>query len=360
VKTKICALLLAAALLFSLSGCSSAPVVMRYEKTEITANMYRYWLSTYKGTYMTSYSDMRDTDEFWNQIMYDDVTAEEYLTDEILTNVKRTLICTASFDSLGLNFPEEAEKEIDAYIESLVTERADGSRKAFNQELARYGININMLREIYIMQDKIDLLFSYLYVDNGPNALKSEDYEKYCRENYVHIRHIYVNDAYAYELTENGSYVRDSNGTIITRELTAEEAAAKEETIRSIENAIRSGESFESIYTKYSEDHYYKNGYYLSRSTDFIPSVISAAFSLDIGESTRVDSDFGTHFIMRLEMDSEPYLNEENADFFPSFFADAKSNDFMDWLDEHLSEVFVDTEALLPYSLRDAIPNYSI
>lgn len=359
-KTRILSLLLAVCLLLPLAGCSSAPVLMRYGDSSVTVNMYRYWLSTYKGTFMNTYSDMSDTDAFWNSILYDDVTAEQYLNDAVIENVKRTLVCMELFDQYGLKLSKDTTETIDAYIDDMISERANGSKNVFNQTLAAFGINTNMLREIYLCEEKTSQLFSYLYQSGGPRALSSEALETYCRENYVRVRHIYVNDAYAYETDENGYTKYSTSGLPVTRALNAEEAAAAAEKIAAIEQALADGQSFDTVYETYSEDHYYKNGYYLTRTTDFIYEVVDAAFSLEVGETVCVKSDYGTHFLMRLEMDAAPYKNSENADFFDSFDSDAKNADFRQYLDTLLPDVEVDTEELARYSIRDAAVNYSI
>lgn len=359
-KKKLCALFTAAALLLTAAGCASSKTVMQYEGETVTANMYRYWLSTYKGSFMNTYTDMSDTDAFWDSAITTELTAEQYLNQAVQENVKRTLICAVEFDKLGLTLSDSSVAEMEEYIESLIEERADGSRKAMNQILAQYGINIDMLREIYTMEDKTSALFSYLYGTNGANALSDAEYEQYCQDHYVRVRHIYVNNAYAYDVNENGYYSYDESGVLKTRELTAEELAEKTQKIADIETALAAGDDFDTVYNTYSEDFYYENGYYLSATTGFIPAVITAAFSLEVGEWVRVDSDYGTHFILRLEMDEKPYENEANADFFDSFTTDAQNDAFLTWLDERMELVEIDDETLSQYSIRDVSPNYSI
>lgn len=359
-KIKWTAFLLAVLTVLSAAGCASSPAIMEYENKKITSNMYRYWLSTYKGTFMQTYTDMKDSDEFWNSLLYEDVTAEQYLNTAVTENVKRMLVCSTQFDKLGLKLTDAAVEDINAYIETLIAERADGSRNAFNQMLAQYGINIDMLREIYLMEDKTSMLFSRLYAKGGDRELSDEAMEAFCQEHYVRVRHIYVNDAYVYDTNEEGQIGYDESGMLKTRELTDAEKAEKAAKIAAIDKALADGTAFENVYETYSEDLYYKNGYYLSATTSFIPSVITAAFSLEVGEWKRVESDYGVHYILRMEMDEKPYENEENADFFASFDTDAQNDDFLNWTDELISQVEVDEEELQKYSIRDAVPNYSI
>lgn len=359
-KTKLSALILAVTIVLSTAGCAASPAVMTYEGKTVTINMYRYWLSSYKGSFMNTYTDMSDTDTFWDSILYGDVTAEEYLNTAVAENVRRTLVCSAQFDLLGLTFPDSAKDEIDQYIEELIEERADGSRNSFNQILSQYGINIDMLRQIYTMEDKTSLLFSYLYGEGGANALSEADYASYCENNYVRVRHMYVNNAYAYEVNEDGYYSYDTSGVLKTRALTDAEQAEKAEKIAAIDAALEAGEDFEAVYDAYSEDHYYENGYYLSGTTSFIPEVISAAFSLEIGQWQKLETDYGTHYILRLAMDEKPYEDEDNSDFFSSFESDAKNDHFLHWMEDLIREVEVDEELLDRYSIRDVSPNYSI
>ena len=358
---KLCACLLAAAVLLSLAGCAKDPVAFSYNGTDISTNMYRYWLSSYKGTFMYAYTDMSDTDAFWDSVLFGDVTAEEYLNGAVIDNVKRNLVCLSLFEQYGLSLSDSAVAAIDDYIEELTEEYADGSRQKFNQTLAGYGVNLNMLREIYIMEEKISLLFEYLYADGGPFALTEETLDAYYRENYVRVRHIYVNDAYAYETNDAGYYTYDSAGNAVIRDLTEEELAEKTEKIEAIDKALAEGTDFQTVYETYSEDLYYANGYYLTRETDFISEVVDAAFSLGIGETVRVKSDYGTHYLMRLELDPFAYNDTaSNADFFNGFTDKVKNDDLLRRLNELLPEVTVVEEEVKKYSIRDAAVNYSI
>lgn len=360
-KTKFFTLILCIAVLLTLfAGCEKPAVVMTYGDSEITLNMYRYWLSTYKGSFMYAYSDMSDTDEFWDTVLYDQVTAEEYLNQSVIDNVKRTLICMELCKQYRLTLSDAAIEQIDSYIDELIYERADGSRTVFNQELSKFGVNASILREIYIAEDQAALAFQYLYGESGPLALTEEDLDQYCADNYVHVQHIYVNNAYVYDTDENGEYLRNSDGELILRTLTDEEAAEQNEKIEAIRSALSSGESFDTVYRQYSEDLYYENGYYISRSMNFIDEVIDASFSLNIGEYICVTSDYGTHFIKRLEMDTQPYKDNSNADFFEDYENTVKTALFYQYLEERLDDVSVDLDSILPYSIRDAVVNYSI
>ncbi len=351
-------ILIAAVLCSSLASCGAEPVVMRYGNSEIPLNWYRYFVSTYKASFQRTYSDMKDTKEFWESIMTDGKTAETVLNDMVAENVKRTLVCMELFRQFGLKLDDAQKVNTDAYLDDLVKERANGSRKVLNQELAAFGINTSMLRDILEAQEKAGIVFRYLYGNNGPRELTDNDLEKYYRENYAHVLHIWINDAYRYETDDKGNYKFNAQGTVATRELTAEEKKEAEETVASVEKALNSGKDFKSVLEQYSEDTYYPNGYYLHDGSDFIAEVIQAAMEMNVGEKKKVVSDYGTHFLLKLENDPGAWKNEENSDFFPDFATDAKNADFMAYLDTLLPDVVTDEEIISDYSVRYANANY--
>ncbi len=357
---KALALILAAAMLSAIGGCTKAPIALSYGESVITTNMYRYWLSSYKGTFLYTYTDMTDTDAFWDSVLFENTTAEDYLNGAVLENVKRTLVCMELFRTYGLTMPKSTVADIDSYIADLTEAYGEGNKQKFNQTLAQYGVNADMLREIYIEQAKASLVYKYLYGKGGPNALTEADLDTYYRENYVRVRHIYVNDTYKYVTDAEGFYQYDANGALLTRNLTEAEKAEKAEKIAAIEKALAEGQDFKTVYETYSEDLYYVNGYYLTRETDFIAEVIDAAFEMEIGDTKAVKSDFGAHFLMRLPLEDNAYNETANADFFDGYGETVANDDFMKFLDSLLPDVTVNEEETKKYSIRDAAVNYSI
>lgn len=107
-----------------------------------------------------------------------------------------------------------------------------------------------------------------------------------------------------------------------------------------------------------SEDQYYKNGYYISENMDFVDDVVNSAMSLEIGESVKIESDYGTHYIMRLEMDEKPWEDDNNADFFEDYDSTVGEALFVSFVEEKLDEVELNEEALENYSITDSPVNY--
>ena len=217
---------------------------------------------------------------------------------------------------------------------------------------------MNMLREIYRDQEKSGVLFDYMYGTNGTTPVTEEEYDAYYEDNYCHIRHIYVNNQYYYVTDENGNSVFDDKGSVKTAAMDARMRAEKQVVIDAIDAALANGEDFETVYTTYSEDQYYENGYYLTRDIDFISEVVDAAFSLEIGEWQKVESDYGVHYIKRLPLADKAYTEDANADFFPDHENTVKSALFVDYIRSLLPEVTINEEVIARYNMTDSPVNY--
>ncbi len=349
------ATLLAACALVSCSPES----VMTYGSHSINENEFSYYLATYKGKYAQTYADFKNTPEYFSSVVTDDgQTVEDVLYSAVVHNVEMTLVCEQMFDDYGLSLSRSVEDTINSYIDDFVDEYADGSRNKFNAALGAYGVNINMLKKIYLRDEKVSALYDALYGTNGIIGITDEDRQNYLDENYVRVRHIYVNNKYMYATDEDGVQEYTDDGLRKKRELTAEELAAKQALIDAIDESIAEGADFDEVYDAFSEDKYYKNGYYISENMDFIEDVTDSAMSLEVGEYKKIETDYGTHYIMRLEMDEKPWENEDNSDFFDGYDTTVGQALFADMAEEKISEVVLNEKVLGEYTMADSAINY--
>lgn len=349
------ATLLAACALVSCSPES----VMTYGSHSINENEFSYYLATYKGKYAQTYADFKNTPEYFSSVVTDDgQTVEDVLYSAVVHNVEMTLVCEQMFDDYGLSLSRSVEDTINSYIGDFVDEYADGSRNKFNAALGAYGVNINMLKKIYLRDEKVSALYDALYGTNGIIGITDEDRQNYLDENYVRVRHIYVNNKYMYATDEDGVQEYTDDGLRKKRQLTAEELAAKQALIDAIDESLAEGADFDEVYDAFSEDKYYKNGYYISENMDFIEDVTDSAMSLEVGEYKKIETDYGTHYIMRLEMDEKPWENEDNSDFFDGYDTTVGQALFADMAEEKISEVVLNEEVLGEYTMADSAINY--
>lgn len=349
------ATLLAACALVSCSPES----VMTYGSHSINENEFSYYLATYKGKYAQTYADFKNTPEYFSSVVTDDgQTVEDVLYSAVVHNVEMTLVCEQMFDDYGLSLSRSVEDTINSYIGDFVDEYADGSRNKFNAALGAYDVNINMLKKIYLRDEKVSALYDALYGTNGIIGITDEDRQNYLDENYVRVRHIYVNNKYMYATDEDGVQEYTDDGLRKKRELTAEELAAKQALIDAIDESLAEGADFDEVYDAFSEDKYYKNGYYISENMDFISDVTDSAMSLEVGEYKKIETDYGTHYIMRLEMDEKPWENEDNSDFFDGYDTTVGQALFADMAEEKISEVVLNEDVLGEYTMADSAINY--
>lgn len=342
----------------ALVSCSSESV-MTYGSHSINENEFSYYLATYKGKYAQTYADFKNTPEYFSSVVTDDgQTAEDVLYSAVVHNVEMTLVCEQMFDDYGLSLSRSVEDTINSYIDDFVDEYADGSRNKFNAALGAYGVNINMLKKIYLRDEKVSALYDALYGTNGIIGISDEDRQNYLDENYVRVRHIYVNNKYMYATDEDGVQEYTDDGLRKKRELTAEELAAKQALIDAIDESFAEGADFDEVYDAFSEDKYYKNGYYISENMDFISDVTDSAMSLEVGEYKKIETDYGTHYIMRLEMDEKPWENEDNSDFFDGYDTTVGQALFADMAEKKISEVVLNEEVLGEYTMADSAINY--
>ncbi len=349
----------AAASVMLLASCSSKPAVLSYKNSVITENEFIYYLATYKASFLDTYSDFKDKASFYSAPLGDTgLTGEEFIFESILRNVKMSLVCDALADEYNLTVAEGTVHVIDEYIDDFIYEYAGGSKTQFNQALSRFGINVNMLREIYLRDERGSALYDYLYGEHGTIGITDADRQAYLDENYVRISHIYVNNSYTYAVDEDGVVMTNTDGTYKTIPLEGEALEEKNAVIAKIDSALESGEAFDSVLKAYSEDQLYKNGYYITRNMNFVSDVVVSAFELEMGKYMKIESDVGTHYIMRIEMNEKPWEDEDNADFFDKYDMTVSSQLFTEYVESFISEVVVNEEILGNYSVEKSEANY--
>lgn len=361
-KRTIClflALLMIPITLFSCDKTETSDTVMTLGEYKITSDMYKFWASSYKGYYLY-YKDVTDTDEFWDSTFADGMTGEETLNKIVLGNVRQYLICMKLFDEYGLKLSESDKKAVDDYVKDVLKEYAQGNRSMLNLALSEFGVNIKTWKKLQLDELKYTAVYNYLYGKNGINTITDEDRDTYYRENYVRVYQIYINNAYKYTLDKDSDYVYDSDGNIVTEKLDSETKKAKNEKIEAVSKGLQNGEDFFDLYDQYSEFKEYENGFYLSAGSDFtVTEVISAAQKLKPGETTKVESSYGTHFLLCVELDDKAYAEAKNADFFEDFDRNVADDLFYKLLNSYADDVTVNDELLKDLSIRNVTPNYT-
>ena len=369
-KKQAAALILCAILVISLSACkngnsegeiTAAKPVMTLGEYTIDEGVYRFLYATYKARYLSMYSDASDTSAFWNAEFSDGVTNAARFDDLVRDNIRMYLVAEKLFDDEGLSISDSALAEIDDYIDELVSERFDGDRGKLEASLVGYGADADAFREVTVTSEKMTRLFDHYFASNGTRALTDDDRSAYYTEHYVRFAQINVNDAYAY-VESDGAYVQNEDGTYKTRDLTDAERAKKDAIISEIDDALAAGESVESLYSDYSENTDYPDGYYFSRESavSYDEKLVDTAFSLAVGEYAKLRTEHGTFWIERLELPKDGWALTGSADFFGDLDDAVKNELFDELLKSHFSEIVEDAEAVDSVSVKNLKPNYDL
>ena len=184
-----------------LAACSNNTVMELGEK-KISTNIYEFLLSRMKGSFYNMGYDV-ESDDLWNMVFsINGMTYGEYFKTEVLHQTYTYLVTEFLFDKEGLTLPDESVKAIDELMDKLV-ERA-GSKNKLNSELASFGVNYSMLKEIYTIEAKMLCLKEYYYGKNAEKISKA-DKDKYYEENYVCFKQVLLAGYFYACDTEDGS-----------------------------------------------------------------------------------------------------------------------------------------------------------
>lgn len=365
--TRIISLFLALVLLLSAAACKKdseeSTAVLTLHGHDIGEDMYHLLFSTYKARYLSMYKEAKDTDAFWNAEHSSGVTNAEWMDSLIRENIRMFLRANWLFASDGpSDFDQDSALEkIDSYIDNLVMERCSGSRKDFEAQLAEYGANVEIFREMLLGEEKMSQLFEHYYGSNGTLSVTNEQRDAFYRENYVRFIQVNVNDSYAY-VEQDGAYVQDKNGKYKTRPLTMDEQAEKERVLTEIDARLAAGEALEELYTKFSENKDYPGGYYFSRTTvgKYDETLVDAAFALEEGAQTKLHTEHGTFYIKRMPLDDGGYALTANADFFADFDSSVKNALYDELLKSGQDEITSNDEKENSISVTNVKANFDL
>lgn len=374
-----------------LASCSSrGKTVMTLGKTEITGSMIEFWMSRYKAQFEYSYGKslksaygLSSVDKIWTVRVKDDSaeTYDDLFSSYIYDNAKTYLCALYLFDQYKLKLPDATVKNVDSIIDQYVENLADGSKSEFNAILAAYGINMKLLRELYLTDEKVSYLKEYLFGSDGIQPLTTQQLEDYYQKNYVRMKQVCIFINKKPKLNDDGTYATDKDGNTAYSDMTAEENAAARTKIEEAMKKLEGGADFEDILSEYDEnkaDDVYKNGIYMSSESAFgndsdLQKIYEALLEMKDGEVKQIELSNSLHIIKKYALDSGAYSKEENVDFF-SFYDSGtqkyqtynqyvKTPIFIEYIKERLEQysvdVKIDEEALAEYRISKVKANYN-
>lgn len=188
---KFIALVLSLAiLLIAAASCTSyGDNVVTVADKGMSVNTYQLLLSRMKGT-LYSYGYDVGNEKFWRTIISSNgATYDDYFTASILEQASRYVIADYLFDRNGLVITEERIEIVDKLMDAYVKQA--GSRNALNAKLKEFGANYDILRDLLLLETRIDMLKDHIYGENG-EKIDGEIKEKYLADNYVAFGQIFL------------------------------------------------------------------------------------------------------------------------------------------------------------------------
>ena len=190
----------------AMTACSSkGTTLLELNGNTISVNQYQFLLSRVKGSLAyAGYSVSSST--FWDMVIDSDGnTYDAYFRNAALNDAKRYLAALAIFEEEGLVLPQSYKDAIDEDIEEFT--RDAGSKSALNSQLSAYGINVDMLRDLYEIEAKYSYLQTYLYGAEGEKIAANVRHD-YLTEYAVCFKQVLIRAFdYVYETDLNGDEI---------------------------------------------------------------------------------------------------------------------------------------------------------
>lgn len=353
----------------ALTGCGSSDrSVVGYttdqkNKYVITEGMYRYWMTSWKEYFVKNYSDVEDTEEYWQSEVAEGVTNEEYLTENIQTRIKYYYVAQPIFDELGLKntYKNTVQSSLNDMIEYY------GSKAACNEALnSLYGINLTTLKTIYTYEERYKAVNEYLFGENGAFSATVDELDDYYQSYYVRAKYILLLKNKKFRLDEDGKRVTDSAGYIIYDDLTDEEKEQVKETAVKITADLTSGIPVEGYadpmdyYLKeYMSTYYedvlsaYPNGFYITADeyTVHTATVTDAVFHMEVGEVQMVENEDCYFVIKKYDLIDKGYMSTVDSGQFSGMLSYCNSAKLATYYSELSKNVQIDSTVAQTYRL---------
>ena len=335
---KVLCIALCAVFVFLSSGCSVKRVkYAAYGDSDahvITQDMYKYWLAYYKTRFyviMQQYgiiSEATYTEDFWSETIEGEETYGDRVLKHVDTLINDMLVSSALYDEYRLYNDNETKKTLENTVNSFVDNdiKAAGSRAELNNQLGRFGLNIDELKKIYEFEAKELIVEDYLFGEKGREPVTDAEREEYYQNNYHRIKYVLLDPEKKQLLDENGYPIMDtSTGYYKTVDLTEEEKAAVRSLAESIRANAAAGADFEALIAEYNQDgamNTYTDGYFFKTDDVYDAAFLSDVVSMKVGEVKISDSAYGLLIIKKYPLEKGLWQNSISASFFSDLDSD--------------------------------------
>ena len=208
----MCALSLASCQNGGLLGKGKTLLSLKKDGIKVTfsLNEYELMLTRVKGTLEQSNFDVNDqnfwaqSDKFNGQTLQ---TLNEFYKDSILDNCRIYVAALYFFERDGLTLSDASLAAVEDMMNELILTDGDGSKTKLNSLLSSYGVNYNILEDIYLMQEKVNAWKIHKYGENA-ELIGAKIKQEQLQKNYAHFQQIFLPTyTYVYETDANNDVI---------------------------------------------------------------------------------------------------------------------------------------------------------
>lgn len=272
-------------LIGALASCSGADYAIKVGNSIISENDYKRSVATLRQNYLQE-SGEEDTKELWTTEDEQGSTLSEMLTDALQQDLIEKKLYAEQFEKLGLSFSAEEEQALTESVAQIA--ESYGSMTAFNNALADgYYTYDEFMTEYYDAAKKTKVL-SHYFGEKGEKPVSLQDLK-----NYYALNHIYVKFIYITKQDEDGNF-------FVGKELQAARDRAQE----TLEAARRESEKdyFPDLIETHSDMKADEaDGMVITNDGTFNEKVEKAAFGLELGEVTLVETESALMILKRYD-----------------------------------------------------------
>ena len=261
------------------------------------------------------------------------------------------------------NYGLEISPDIIASINDDINEKINyyGDLSQLNAALSAFGINADILKEIYIAEEKLNAVYDYLYGINGIEKVSESTIDTYYADNYSRVKYIIIYTKEKNMYDEQGNLKYDSEGLIMTEPLSEEEITAKEAKIEEAMICVNAGDEFEGIINSYNETDMsgYPNGFYISANELGIYgfNMVNAVKDMSVDEIRRVDDADATYIIKKYDLIDRNNFTESDKAQLESLNSNCIQEIYRSKFSDYASGIEINQDEMSKYSIRTAEPN---
>ena len=332
--------------------------VMQVNRKGISEELYSYWLSYGKYTYLAR-NAAEDTPAFWASDNGEGMTHEQACRRDAEAYMVQMLVSAELYEAIGGKLTEGEREMLSARAEAVLQYDVS-SRSAYDKIAKQYGFSYSAMCEAMIYAYKSEVLQTVMTGDEG-SSLNDDQIEYYFEQFYTRALILEIRTKDYFKIDDEGDYVQNSDGTYKLFQMTDEEKAAAQDKIDRICQTLTNDgslESFEALYEVENEDvrrALYSDGYFFSENSEFasyfadnLPTdaddVLKGIFAQEINTWRRYNAGDRCWIIFVTGTTERPYEDSANEDFFHDLSSDAADYYYVKTLSEEIEAAQVSYE----------------